>query len=378
MCDSDTQSNFNLVDQLFNNLSQGEQQAFLAKYRRISQYQQYMCHISDISKEFIGIIENKISKNEIKIDSFINDNKEYTNDFYENLFAELVISQNPTEQELEKNSKIIDANFYALYRILKNYIETIGNNEKYLILRDNIMFELCTHLSVFNNFLGRYFPTKYLNLEEKLNKQHFVSSVHFFNYSREKIYSCKNGSSVAPYVHSPALPNIENSCIPFYLRASIEVYFKNLIGYLDAEVKNEENNTKEKYILNISKLISFFENKRYKKYIIFPDKIDIKIIKMINKWSNSFIHSGVPSFCWQSIIAADYLYPFFCPPFSENGFSLVEGYNYLDRNYQHSHLIQDLEEYLSSYSKKRVTITYVCFDEKDKPLEGCFYHTKNK
>jgi hypothetical protein len=163
---------------------------------------------------------------------------------------------------------------------------------------------------------------------------------------------------------------MEFACIPLKIRLAIEIYFKNMIGYVSAEqtyLSGPRAGETLPYPLSISDLLKFFEYKFYKKYIKLP--IEISILRDINYWTNNLMHTGVISFAWQNLTAIDLLHPLFYTK-HENGTLHIEGFNYLSPDYELNALEKDLNKFLSTKTKR----VYVkLLDIQDTPIEGAFY-----
>lgn len=165
--------------------------------------------------------------------------------------------------------------------------------------------------------------------------------------------------------------DMEISLMPLKLRLAIEIYFKNMIGYVSAKSVALSGRFKDKvsiYPLQISELLRFFSDKRYRKYAKLP--VNLGIVSDINFWSNNLVHTGIVSFPWQSLSAVDLLAPLFNTRRDDGGLS-IQGFNYLDLKYSQEELVRDLNFFISK-NGRRVEVR--CEKRSNRPIEGMFYY----
>ena len=72
--------------------------------------------------------------------------------------------------------------------------------------------------------------------------------------------------------------------------------------------------------------------------------VKLETLKIINKWTNTFVHSGIVPFCWQSMEAIDLIEKLFSTKHEETGEINMEGFSYLDKGIS----LSDLKEALDS------------------------------
>lgn len=225
---------------------------------------------------------------------------------------------------------------------------------------DEIFLEFSKSITLFNQI------TQAFEIDGGTYGDNFIASQNFY---LDAVGSCK--------IHVPNFyqGSMQFSCIPLKLRLAIEIYFKNMIGYRSSSQEfllGKRRGDVTLYPLSISDLLSFFSHPRYKKYCKLP--MDIEILKDINFWSNSLVHTGVISFAWQNLEAVALLKPLFYTQ-HENGGIHIEGFNYLSPDFGQEDLEKDLNNFLSNKSRK---VSVKLFPFSDKPLEGAFYYPRNK
>lgn len=231
----------------------------------------------------------------------------------------------------------------------------ILSNEPFL-KHDILQLEYCKSLTLFNSI------TESLNTNARVYGDNFIASCNFYY---DSIGSYKN------YISSYYQGDMNFSCIPLKIRLAIEIYFKNMIGYISSVQEILTGKKKGEicdYPLSISKLISFFQKEENNKYLdSFP--VELSILQDINFWANNLVHTGIISYAWQNIAAIEFIKPLFKTRIDNITFHM-EGFNYLSPNYKQEDLISDLNSFLST-KFRRVTVSCEIF--KDKPLEGAFY-----
>lgn len=225
--------------------------------------------------------------------------------------------------------------------------------------KDEIFIEFSKSITLFDQF------TRTFKIDGGTYGDNFIASQSFY---LDAVGSCKN--------HVPNLyqGNMDFACIPLKLRLAIEIYFKNMIGYVSSSQKSLSGKKKGDvtlYPLSIADLLRFFSNEEYKKYCKLP--INIEILKDINFWSNSLVHTGVISFAWQNLEAVELLKPLFYTK-HENGSIHIKGFNYLSPDFSQEDLKKDLNNFLSNNSRK---VSVELFPFFEKPIEGAFYYPRN-
>ncbi|MGE8361410.1 hypothetical protein [Pseudomonas sp.] len=223
---------------------------------------------------------------------------------------------------------------------------------------DGIFLEFSKSITLFDEL------TKALQIEGGTYGDNFIASRDFYLSAVR---------SFAAYVPIFYQGDMEFACIPLKLRLAIEVYFKNMIGYIASTqefLSGKKIGNVAPYPLSIADLLRFFSDMRYSKYCKLP--IDIDILKNINFWSNNLVHTGVISFAWQNLEAVELLEPLFRAA-HEDGRSHLKGFNYLSAGFALSDLEKDLNEFLSNKSRK---VSVKLSLPLNKPIEGEFYYPR--
>lgn len=237
-----------------------------------------------------------------------------------NIFIENLYSNNINEEW-----------FQAQYKSISNQILKLANdksqfNEYYDgILTDNDLIKISQELIFdISHFFHRYVK-KECSTIGIISRSNYISSQDFFLNAKFAYFSKK-------YYPEVTGRNFNISAMPTLIRQAIEIKVKEIIGIIHIE----QSNGNFKFI-PISKLIEFIMDDN--KYFNFP--IDIQILRHINTWTNSFTHSGITPFFWQSLEAIDLI---------ENLFSIkqgkainIEGYKYRKDDFQLSELKDDLD-----------------------------------
>lgn len=252
-------------------------------------------------------------------------------------------------EQLDKNNgELIAAHIQCIHKQLK-HIDTD---------REGVLLEFAKSITLFDNVTGVF------KIDGGVYADNFIASQNFY---LDAISSCKKN------VSNCYQGDIGFACIPLKPRMAVEIYFKNMIGYISSEqecLHGERKGNIKPYPLSIANLLSFFMNRNYKKYIKSP--VDLEIINDINYWSNNLVHTGVISLAWQNLEAIELLNKLFNTK-HENGSIHIEGFNFLSPDFNQHDLATDLSKFLSSKNKK---ISINLFKFTSKPFEGAFYYPR--
>lgn len=269
-------------------------------------------------------------------------------------FTDVELSRLIYREQFDPNNK----NFTAAHiQSIKRQLDRLYNEDYFKT--DEIFLEFSKSITLFDQF------TKILKIDGGTYGDNFIASQNFY---LSAVGACKS------HVPNFYQGSMEFACIPLKLRLAIEIYFKNMIGYLSSSQEILTGKRKGEVILfplSIADLLNFFSDKRYKKYCKLP--LDIQILKDINFWSNSLVHTGIISFAWQNLEAIELLKALFYTK-HENGSIHIEGFNYLSSGFTQDDLEKDLNSFLSNTSRK-VNIRLLRFS--NKPIEGAFYYPRN-
>ncbi|WP_410737950.1 hypothetical protein [Citrobacter portucalensis] len=246
------------------------------------------------------------------------------------------------------NKKLISAHLQALHtqlkKILSPELETTFKTE-------GLFVEFSKGITIFDHI------TKILAMQGGTYGDNTVFSNNFY-------YDASRAVQKMP--HPFYQGDLEIACIPMKLRLAIELYIKNMIEFKGAKKKNKKGKDIN-YTVKISELLDFFQDKRFVKYANLPVSIDT--LKVINSWSNKFIHSGVIPLPWQSLTAIDMLYPLFKIWSNNKEFSL-NGFNFINLNYSQDEMVKDLNLFLSEKSKSLITVEL--YPRCERPFEGVY------
>lgn len=269
-------------------------------------------------------------------------------------FTDLELSSLIYRGQLNPNNKDLIA---AHTQSIKRQLDRLYSEDFFKV--DEIFTEFSKSITLFDQF------TKTFKIDGGIYGDNCIASQNFY---LDAVGSCK--SHVPKFYQG----NMDFACIPLKLRLAIEIYFKNMIGYISSSQEfllGKRKGDVTLYPLSIADLLSFFANKKYKKYCKLP--IDIEILKDISFWSNSLVHTGIISFAWQNLEAVELLKPLFYTK-HENGSIHIEGFNYLSPDFSQEELEKDLNNFLSNRSRK---VSVKLFPFSEKPIEGAFYYPRN-
>ncbi|MBC3421951.1 hypothetical protein [Pseudomonas sp. RW3S2] len=252
----------------------------------------------------------------------------------------------------QDESRVISAHLKAI----KTQLKKVLNPAYELFKEDAVHLEFCKGITTFDQI------TKSIKLKGGTQGDNYIASQNLYLSAI---------SSFRKFIPNFYQGDLELSLAPLKLRLAVEIYFKNMIGFIDAKTECLSGRRKgeiKPYPLSIADLLNFFSHRRYKKYAKIP--MSIAIIKDINYWSNNLVHTGVISFPWQTMTAFDLLKPLFYTA-KENGDRHLEGFNYLDRSFKQEDLTHDLNVFLSRHNNK---VEVTCLKRTDRPLEGTYYY----
>lgn len=244
----------------------------------------------------------------------------------------------------------------AHLKALKIQLEKVLNPTYEIYKEEAVHLEFCKGITTFDQI------TKSIGLNGGTQGDNYIASQNLYLSAI---------SAFRQYMPNLYQGDLELSLSPLKIRLAIEIYFKNMIGFIDAKTEHLVGKRKgqiKPYPLSIADLLRFFSNSKFKKYAKIP--MSISIIKDINYWSNNLVHTGIISFPWQTMTAFDLLKPLFYTQ-HENGGWHLEGFNYLDLNYSQEDLVSDLNSFLSSHHSK---VEVRCIKRTTRPLEGAYYY----
>lgn len=237
--------------------------------------------------------------------------------------------------------------FEAQCKSACNQIEKIVNgqskfNEYYRnVLTENDLLlltrELISDISLLDQISGGR-----LGLNYQINRDNYLSSHQFFLHAKFSYFTNK-------CIAETTCRNFSFSTMPSLIRQSIEIKLKNMIGL----EKIEKVGGGFKFV-PISSLLDFFANNTG--FINFP--VCLNLLKAINVWTNTFVHTGVVPFCWQSLEAVDLIEDLFSIKDDTSGSLSLHGFTYFKPNVT----ISDLQSALNEYFKAEFTLSEGCVE----------------
>lgn len=242
--------------------------------------------LSDLESKLKEYLSNKDIPNFVSNLYSCNINQDWFN-------AQCLSACNQIDKVINSNSKF---NEY--------YLSTLKEDNLILLTR-----ELICDISLLNQI-----SSNQLKLDNKIQRDNYISSHQFFLNAKFSFFTNK-------YIAETTSRNFNFSSMPTLIRQSIEIKLKNMIGLQG--VTNKNGSFK---LVSISALLEFFRNN--KKFLIFP--VPIETLKSINTWTNTFVHTGVTPFCWQSLEAIDLIEKLFSIEDEESGTIHLHGFTYLN------------------------------------------------
>ncbi|MFM5018207.1 hypothetical protein [Aeromonas veronii] len=215
-----------------------------------------------------------------------------------------------------------------------NQIEKVTNGEskfneyyKNILTKNDLVLltqELISDISLLSQIsAGR------LVLDDHVSRANYLSSHQFFLHAKFSYFTNKR-------IAETTCRNFNFSTMPTLIRQSIEIRLKNMIGL--EKVEKVDGGFK---LISISSLLDFFANNP--NFIDFPVSMDL--LKAINTWTNTFVHTGVVPFCWQSLEAVDLIEGLFSTRDDVSDSLNLHGFTYLKSNVT----INDIQDALNKH-----------------------------
>lgn len=248
-------------------------------------------------------------------DNFL-DNSFSNEQFIKNLYSNNINKlwfQSQYKSILNQIDKLIDNNstFHQFY-------DNILTNDDLVKISQELVFDI-SHL------FNKYVKNKCSNIGI-INRSNYISSQDFFLNAKFAYFSNK-------YYPDITGRNFNISAMPTIIRQSIEIKIKEILGIIHIT----KNDGSFKFI-PISKLIDFIvEDKKY-----FNLPLNAEVLKYINVWTNTFTHSGITPFIWQSLEAVDAIEKLFS--IKENESINIEGFKFKNENVEIKELKEDLDK----------------------------------
>lgn len=243
--------------------------------------------------------------------------------------------------------------FDAQCRSACNQIEKITNSEsKFNEYYQNILTEsdlvLLTKELISDISLLNEISSGKLHLYNQVSRDNYLSSHQFFLHAKFSYFTRKR-------IAETTCRNFNFSIMPTLIRQSIEIKLKNMIGL----EKVEKIGGGFKFV-PINSILDFFSSNP--NFIKFPVCIDL--LKAINTWTNTFVHSGVVPFCWQSLEAIDLMESLFSIKNDVSGSLNLHGFTYLKSDVN----ISDIKTALNKHFKAEFTLN-------ENSVEGSVVHS---
>lgn len=215
----------------------------------------------------------------------------------------------------------IDMNwYYAQCQSLVNQInKIIDNNSKFneyynhILIEDdylNLTKELIFDFSYLNQII-----TNQIEWNHRISRSNYMDEHQFFIHSKFSYFTNK-------WHLDESRINLTFSSMPMFIRQSIELKIKSMIGL--ERVLKPSGDTK---IIPISKLINALEEGNF-----IDSPVSLEVLAHINFWTNTFIHTGIHPFSWQSLEAIDLVEPIFTIKQGEIGALNLRGFRFLRRD----------------------------------------------
>lgn len=211
--------------------------------------------------------------------------------------------------------KIVDKDQILFGRYSANDIKTISNE------------------IVFDIYYLDQISTKKLGIDGYVRRDNYLSSMEFFNNS---IYIFSEKRKILPCLTNR---NFMFSLMPTLIRQSIEIKIKEMLATDKMHGKD----------MRIHDLLYFVKQNDH----FFTLPLPIETLISINSWTNSFIHTGIIPFCWQSLEAIDLLDDLFTIENKHADAVSVEGFNFRSVSVSDEEIIEELKKYIESKNRQR-------------------------
>lgn len=234
--------------------------------------------------------------------------------------GELVLSDLLTKELYDQDWVIAQCHSILSYIDLfsaDHFVKVVHGN-KLIEMTRNFIFEF----KDFNGFLTDVgLSTIYDARTDELlgsieSKNHVNSEEAFVTAKMQAFYAGCPSSGTIEY---------KEKSVPFMIRHALELKIKSeMLGISHAVTQKADGSFKPKQIM-ISDCIDFLGDQGAP-FFNLPAGIQIDDLKTINKWSNSFIHTGLHEYVWQVKTAIDVIEPLFS--MQENGVINLDGFKF--------------------------------------------------
>lgn len=232
----------------------------------------------------------------------------------------LVLADLLTKENYDQDWVI--AQCHSILSYIKLFSEKHFNDAVYGHKLVQITQEFIFEFKAFNGFLldvqllPIYDPEKDPLLGQIHNKNYVHSEQAFVTAKMQSFYAGLSSYGTEEY---------KNKVVPFMIRHALELKIKSeMLGISYAVTQRTDGTYKPKQIL-ISDCIDCLGNEAADLFEL-PSSIQINDLKIINKWSNNFIHTGLNEYSWQVKTAIDVIEPLFS--IKEKGAVNFEGFKF--------------------------------------------------
>lgn len=281
----------------------------LTQLLEVASYQNYDHNLSVLQKIKERLITTFLNEELTNTDFVIN---LYKNDIDENWFiAQCKSACNQIDKITNEESKF--NKFYS-----KSLTE-----QDYLRLSQELLFDISELCQITGKKIG---------WEDSIVRANYLSSHQFFLHAKFAYFTQKNiANTTSRYFDFSSMPTL--------IRQAIELKVKNMIGLEKIAGKNGKFK-----MVSISALLNFFIDNG--KFLEMP--VSLEDLKAINNWTNTFIHTGIVPFCWQSLEAIDIIEDLFSIEKKETGELNLFGFSYIAKGISLSELKIALDEYFKA------------------------------
>ncbi|OOM09316.1 hypothetical protein [Clostridium saccharobutylicum] len=228
--------------------------------------------------------------------------------------------------DVEKENNIVKQALAAKLAVSKSYDKLMKNTSSQIFYTD-----------IFEGYIHEYgnlaFDSEALNGHCSRNPRK-VANLAIFPLAKELV----------EYNFTYQYPVFESSV--FLIRQSIEVHIKNNLGIVS--IRQKKRNGRLGREIGIANILQYMEEKIKNKSMAI--NVDIKVIQLINKWVNTYIHTGRFSYpYWYISTILLYLNNFFYVPseikelYSSSYFNL-ESSIFAEKSYEED-MYNDIENY---------------------------------
>ncbi len=238
---------------------------------------------------------------------------------------------------------------YAQYQAALNQIEKLTNNsskfnEYYSTILTESDWMLITQELIYDLHLLNQITHKSLELDGEIQRDNYLSSHQFFLHAKFGFFTEK-------HIVETTNRNFNFSMMPTLIRQAIEIKIKNMIGLEKVTQKNGRFK-----IIPINSLLDFFERNDF-----ISIGVPISTLKSVNTWTNTFVHTGITPFCWQSLEAIDLIEACFSIKDEESGSLHLHGFSRL----KHGKNLHDIQNELNEHFDANFTLN-------ERSIEGKF------